>query len=97
MAKDLVFLGLNAVFSIILFAFLVINAIEFYPHSIRTLGLGVMFSCYYLGQLSFYIYLLTNPESKVVLELFLWGSWIMFGHCFGQKETLNNGLAYEIK
>lgn len=67
MAYDLVVLGLNAVFSIILYAFLVIYVIEFYPHSIRTLGLGMMLSSYYFGQLLFYIYLLTKPEPTVVL------------------------------
>lgn len=83
MASDLVLLGLNAVFSIILYAFLIIYVIEFYPHSVRTLGLGVMLASYYFGQLLFYVYLLTKPEPEVVLELFLWGSWLMFAHCFG--------------
>lgn len=67
MAYDLVVLGLNAVFSIILYAFLVIYVIEFYPHSIRTLGLGIMLASYYIGQLLFYIYLLAKPRPSVVL------------------------------
>jgi len=56
-----------------------------------------MLSLYYIGQVVFYIYLLVKPESKVVIELFILASWMMFGHCWGMKETIDDGLAYDLK
>ncbi len=63
----------------------------------RSLGLAMMLSCYYFGQLLFNIYRHYDPNIRIVLELFLMGAWIMFVHCFGQQETLGQGLTYEIK
>lgn len=57
----------------------------------------MMLSCYYFGQLLFNIYRHYDPNIRIVLELFLMGAWIMFVHCFGQQETLGQGLTYEIK
>jgi hypothetical protein len=83
--SDLALLALNSSFLIILYVFLVINAVEFYPHSVRTLGLGFVLCFYCFGQLFFSVYLISGPKAWMVIELFLWGSWIMFGHCWGLK------------
>ena len=65
--ENLVLLGLNAVFSIVLFTFLLINCIEFYPHSVRSLGFAFMLSLYYTGQVGFSIYLFLEPTNRDVL------------------------------
>lgn len=46
---DLAFLGLNSMVTTSLYAFLFINAVEYYPHTVRVMGMGVMMSMYYLG------------------------------------------------
>ena len=45
--------GLSSFFSMVLFYYIFLSAIEFYPHTIRTLAMGVIFSFYLLGKLLF--------------------------------------------
>lgn len=92
--SNLVLLGLNAVFSIVLFTFLVATVIEFYPHSVRTFGLGLMLSLYYFGQLLVYLYWDYSVRVEGMLEMFLLGAWIMFLHCWGLPEMLGRDLGY---
>ena len=54
--SNLVLVGLNSVFSIALYVFLFYSAIQFYPHSVRTIGLALGISCYYLGSFLFLVY-----------------------------------------
>jgi hypothetical protein len=48
---DLSLLALNAFFAVNLFASLLINSLEFYPHTVRLLGFSFVISFYYLGSL----------------------------------------------
>lgn len=43
------------------------NCIEFYPHSIRSLGLAFMLGLYYAGQVLFNIYWHYGPDHREVL------------------------------
>ena len=65
--NDLVILGLNAVFSISLYIFLLYNAVEFYPHSVRTIGLCFIISGYYFGIFLFLTYCFIEPIASQVL------------------------------
>ena len=56
-------LGINAVFSITLYVFMIINAIEFYPHTMRVLGLSVAIGLFYLGKLVYDIFLVSAEPS----------------------------------
>lgn len=49
--------GLNSFFSMCLFYYLFLTAIEFYPQTIRTLACGTIFCVYQLGRLLFSIHI----------------------------------------
>ena len=44
---------LSAFSSMVLFFSLVLTSVEFYPHTVRSLGCGVVFCMYLLGRLAF--------------------------------------------
>ena len=68
-----------------------------YPHSVRTIGLGLAFSMYYLGGFLIKIYENLHPNEDQVLELFMLGSITLFLHTFGIVEPLEKGFSYELK
>ena len=45
--------GLSSFFSIVFFYFLVLEALEYYPHTVRTVGCGAIFCLYKLGMVLF--------------------------------------------
>lgn len=45
--------GLSSFFSLIFFYFLVLGALEYYPHTVRTVGCGLIFCLYKLGMVLF--------------------------------------------
>jgi len=59
-------LGLNSFLGSVLFFFIFLQTIEFYPHTIRTLGLSLCLCCYYLGQLVFnlHFYFIEDVKSS---------------------------------
>ena len=68
-----------------------------YPHTVRTVGLGLIFSAYYLGAFLIQIYMIIKPTEPQVLEAFMLGSLITFMHTWGLRETMGKGLNYELK
>jgi len=60
-------LGLNSFLGSVLFFFMFLQCVEFYPHTIRTLGLSICFGCYYFGQLVFnlHFYYVDDDSSSV--------------------------------
>ena len=91
---DLTLLALNAFFSITLYAFLVLNTVEFFPHSIRVLGASFVISFYYFGQLIFYLYIYIEIPSIKVIELFFLASLVMAIYTIGLEETLDKGFKF---
>lgn len=50
-------LGINSFIESILFFFMFLHSIEFYPHTIRTFGVSICLCCYFLGHLFFNLHL----------------------------------------
>lgn len=84
----MVIFGLSSFFSIVLFYYIFLSAIEFYPHTIRTMAVGVIFSFYLLGKLAFSMHIewiekdLNRNEGMMELVLscslmLLLHSWLM--------------------
>ena len=84
----MVIFGLTSFFSMVLFYYIFLSAIEFYPHTIRTMAVGVIFSFHLLGKLAFSMHIewiekdLNRNEGMMELVLscslmLLLHSWLM--------------------
>ena len=94
--------GLSSFFSMAYFYFLVLSALEFFPHTVRTLGCGLLFSCYRLGRLLFSMhtefieqnYFLQRDSS--MMELVISCSVLLLFHSCLMRETFNAEGKYDL-
>jgi hypothetical protein len=92
--------GLTSFFSMLLFFYLVLSVIEFYPHTVRTLAVGVFFCFFQLGKLLFSVHIewiekdLGREEG--MLELVLCCSVVLLLHSLLMQETFEYGGRYDL-
>jgi hypothetical protein len=87
-------LGLNSFLGCVLFFFMFLQTVQFYPHTIRTLGLSICLCCYYLGQLVFGLHLNCVKDLSSSLELILSCTFLLIFHLYNTSETLGKGISY---
>lgn len=95
--------GLSSFFAMGYFYFLVLSAIEFFPHTVRTLGCGLLFCCYRLGRLLFsmHIEFIEEPyflqRDSNMMELVLTCAALMLFHSCLMWETFMADGKYDLE
>lgn len=90
-------LGLNSFLESLLFFFMFLQCIEFYPHTIRTFALSLCLCFYFLGQMAFNLHFSLINDEQSSFELVFCCSFLMILHLYYISETFGKGIQYEIK
>lgn len=97
---SMIVFGLSSFFSMIYFYFLVLAALEYFPHTVRTVACGAIFCLYKLGMVLFSAHIqaieLPMRRNEGMLELVVSCSlWLVF-HSALLEETYGQEGRYDL-
>jgi hypothetical protein len=92
--------GLSSYFTIAFFYYLLLSALEFYPHTVRTLACGIIYCMFRLGRLVFRMHIEWIEQdlkrNEGMIELMLCCSFLLVLHSLLMPETLDSLGRYDL-